>query len=575
MPVANPEKPKRIAVVGSGLAGLTTAYLLQKSGCEVELFEKADSVGMDAGSLSVDGVRIDVPFRVFTPDYYPYLYSLYSHLGIEFAAADYSLGFADEHAASIWSYTNTTLDDFQMPIPDGIRRGHRLAVTRDWVRLVFACVKIMRVPALLRPGGYLDRLTIGEYLKREQYDPVFTDRVFIPFIASLLTCSLSAARMYPATTILHFVSKAVCGSRLRKAKNGVQEVCEMLTQGLCKIHLGTTIDKIELSEDGGGSRVLLVTGDGKSHWFDEAVLATPADTAARLLRSIKRAPDEYPPSDLLEALDSVPYEDTLVVTHRDESVMPARRTEWRGVNIRTARNSDHAMASHWINYVEHTASGRELSTQVFQTVDPLVKLDAAKIISKTYFHRSLVTLDSQARINNMHRHQGRNGVWFVGTYTSPGVPLLEGCVRTAVDVVRAMGCSVPFAAPRVVRTSRNGGTYEVGLGSGMARGEVLEGYFEHDAAGTFHFRCPLLYAPSKRGVGIDSASLGQWLWAWSAWLGFAILLPLLAIALAAVDAVANATLGRDLGCRVQLAAMDIGVYIVCMGQVVYRRAMSV
>ncbi|KAJ2314382.1 hypothetical protein IWW51_005989, partial [Coemansia sp. RSA 2702] len=208
--------PKRIAVVGSGLAGLTTAYLLQKSGCEVELFEKADSVGMDAGSLSVDGVRVDVPFRVFTPDYYPYLYSLYSHLGIEFAAADYSLGFADEHAASIWSYTNTTLDDFQMPIPDGIRRGHRLAVTRDWVRLVFACVKIMRVPALLRPGGYLDRLTIGEYLKREQYDPVFTDRVFIPFIASLLTCSLSAARMYPATTILHFVSKAVCGSRLRK-----------------------------------------------------------------------------------------------------------------------------------------------------------------------------------------------------------------------------------------------------------------------------------------------------------------------------------------------------------------------
>ncbi|KAJ2815780.1 hypothetical protein IWW50_006721, partial [Coemansia erecta] len=172
-----------------------------------------------------------------------------------------------------------------------------------------------------------------------------------------------------------------------------------------------------------------------------------------------------------------------------------------------------------------------------------------------------------ARINCVHRNQGRNGLWFVGTYTSPGVPLLEGCVRTSVDVVRAMGARVPFAAPRVVRKGREG-VYEVGLAAGMARGEVVEAYFEHDAAGTFQFTCPLLCRPEKHA----DIGLAQWIWAWAAWLSFAVLLPVVAVALALVDSAANAVLGRELGCRVQLATMDAFVYLACMAQIAFKRA---
>ncbi|KAJ1738675.1 hypothetical protein LPJ78_001115 [Coemansia sp. RSA 989] len=562
MSTGDQKKASSVAVIGSGLAGLTTAYLLRRGGYEVELFEKASSIGMDAGSISVDGVRVDVPFRVFTPDYYPYLYSLYRHLGIDFSAADYSLGFADENAHTLWSYTNLTLGDFQLPVIDGITKGQRLIVTRDWIRLVFICVRAVRAPAMLRPGGQLDQMTIGQYLDKEQYSRIFVNRVFVPFIASLLTCSLSAARDYPANTVLHFVSKAVCGARLRKAKNGVQEVCEVLARGI-KTHLGAGIRRMEIKEN-----VLLVTDDNVEHWFDKVVLATPADTAARLLRSVQVS-KEYPPADLLAALDAVPYEDTVVVTHRDTSVMPEKEAEWRGVNIRTSTASGHAMATHWINFVERTSTGRKLSTPVFQTVDPLVKLSKSKIISKTTFHRSLVSLDSQARINSIHRHQGTCGVWLVGTYTSPGVPLLEGCVRTAIDVARAMGVSPPFAAPHTIRTSHPGTIYEVGLADGMARGEIVEAFFENDAAGTFDFPCPKL--PTKRSVGAEGASLAQWIKAFMAWFSFTLLLPLFAIALSAVDWLACMALGHDLGCRVQFVVLDVVVFAVCMVQTAYKR----
>ncbi|KAJ2500879.1 hypothetical protein GGH96_002400 [Coemansia sp. RSA 1972] len=532
---------RRVAVVGSGLAGLATSYMLQKSGFVVELFEQENSIGMDAGSLTVDGVRIDVPFRVFTPDYYPYLYSLYTHLGIEFAAADYSLGFTGDRGESIWSYTNSTIGDFQMPIPDSIYKTDRTRVTRNWLRLVFACVRVMRTPRVLQPGGRLDKLTIGEYLNEEQYSTVFIEHVFLPFIASLLTCSLRAAREYPATTILHFVAKAVCGARLRKARRGVQHVCHVLAQGLC-VHLSTRVDAIEVSDTSDKGRVNVVTGD-KSHWFDDIVLATPADVSARLLRT---SGCEFP-SDLVDALTSVLYEDTEVVTHRDERVMPAQQAEWRGVNIRTHDGHAHAMASHWINHVERTSNGQILSSQVFQTVDPLLKLDSSKVIGSTHFRRSLVTLDSQSRINSIHKHQGTHKVWFVGSYTSPGVPLLEGCVRTAVDVVRAMSGRVVFGAPRMERSG-----YEVGLGERMARGEVVEAFFECDAARTFHSEWP------KHGR----------LWVWMA---FGVLLPIVALVVDMADMALGAVLGRDIACRVQFAVMDVFVFVVCMAQMAYSR----
>ena len=39
------KKPCRVAVVGAGLAGLTTAYRLQQKGVEVDLYEARGSVG--------------------------------------------------------------------------------------------------------------------------------------------------------------------------------------------------------------------------------------------------------------------------------------------------------------------------------------------------------------------------------------------------------------------------------------------------------------------------------------------------------------------------------------------------
>lgn len=66
-----PPRKKRVAIIGSGLAGLTAAHLLtqqEEQGIEVHIFEKAQSIGMDSASIDVVGDdgkihRVDSPMR--------------------------------------------------------------------------------------------------------------------------------------------------------------------------------------------------------------------------------------------------------------------------------------------------------------------------------------------------------------------------------------------------------------------------------------------------------------------------------------------------------------------------------
>lgn len=451
-----------VAVVGSGLAGLTAAYYLQQSpGFEVHLFESSGSIGMDAGSLTVEGLRVDVPFRVVIPEYYPHLYRMYRHLGIGFSSADYSLAFIRQLSQVVWSYTNSLLAGGRMvSIPDAAVDGGGVGVARDWARIVYA--------SLTEDG--LEGVTVGEYMKQSQYGPVFADQVFLPFLSSLFTCSLTSTAQYPVATVLDFVRKAVLGSKIQKARNGVQDVCQYLTRGLAHIHLHTGVQSVRPADGGAG---VLVEANGEELRFDQAVMATPADVAARLLEN--SGSDE-----LLAALRSIPYEDALVVTHRDPQVMGPERQQWRGVNISTRQGHDLTMASHWINFVEDTSDKlirQSLSSDLFQTVNPIIDIDPRKVVSATGFHRPMVTVESQRQLNQIHGCQGQQRIWLVGSYTAPGVPLLEGCVRTSLEVVEAMGGKVPFGVPLATRT-REGKAYRVGLMPGMRRGEVVEAYYE-------------------------------------------------------------------------------------------------
>lgn len=55
----------RIAVIGAGISGLASAYVLAKNGVNVVLYEKEDWLGGHAKTVNADGVDVDLGFMVF------------------------------------------------------------------------------------------------------------------------------------------------------------------------------------------------------------------------------------------------------------------------------------------------------------------------------------------------------------------------------------------------------------------------------------------------------------------------------------------------------------------------------
>ncbi|AMP01870.1 pyridine nucleotide-disulfide oxidoreductase family protein [Collimonas arenae] len=79
-------KQMKIAVIGSGIAGLSCAYRLTKSGQQVTLYEANNYFGGHTNTVDVtlDGQTygVDTGFLVFNHRTYPTLVKLFDELGL-------------------------------------------------------------------------------------------------------------------------------------------------------------------------------------------------------------------------------------------------------------------------------------------------------------------------------------------------------------------------------------------------------------------------------------------------------------------------------------------------------------
>lgn len=160
---------------------------------------------------------------------------------------------------------------------------------------------------------------------------------------------------------------------------------------------------------------------------------------------------------MLMALDiSLRYHLSSVVCHTDTSFMPSSQSKWRCLNFakayplspsehahqlppppqqtRVYNVNDVAMCTHWAN-----KSQPDLAYNIFQSTNPILCPMAEKVLSTSWFERCFVTLDSMMALDDLNRLQGSDCCWFIGSYAWPGIPLLEGCVESALAAARGIG----------------------------------------------------------------------------------------------------------------------------------------
>ena len=406
-----------IAIIGSGIAGLAVARELSPRH-KVTLFERNERVGLSAHGCVVAGHNIDLPLRMFGQSLWPNLTSLYGELSIEREIVPPSQSF---------STLNQQRTDCYLKMRNATQPTTAIAqwFNSDNRRIVSDATRLSREGRVDLANERLGTQSIGEYLRSNGYSESFIYRFLYPTLASTVcTCSFGALNRYPARTILSALDALSTDAELWRVRGGTQAVVETIAASL-DLQTGCPIESATLLDD----RVIVRLGDSRSCSFDHVIVATQANTAARILHGVS--------DHELGLLRSVEYEGIRVVLHRDRSLMPTRRGQWATFNMITSPKNDAAMCSVWMNRFDQHWPAQD---DYFQTIGPIKEIDGNLVISDVLLQRPVVTTSTDPnlqRLERLHREPNRR-IWYVGSWAQTGIPLLESAVVSAKRCARQL-----------------------------------------------------------------------------------------------------------------------------------------
>jgi predicted NAD/FAD-binding protein len=443
-----------IGIVGSGIAGLTAGWILNRGGHHVTILEQQDRVGIDAHSIVVKTtggrIAIDVPSRMFNELLWPKLTGLYDQIGVDYEPVDASQSFGDLGQNS---FLNLQIAFRPRLLAQRLLSSKVRAIGSDLRRLVAQGSRALELDEFA--GSDPGQLTFGDYLRQNDYSREFIFDFLYPTLSSTVcTCSYESLDKYPAEVILRSLyalssQKHVDAKPLMRTKYGTRDVAQRLRRDIENIRFGSIV-KSAVVENG---KVLVEVADKSSRKqdrlvFDHLIVATQANQALNFLTK--------PTIEERNMLSSFRYENIPVVVHCDKRLMPPKATNWSTFNMITngadgMAEGAAAMCSVWVNRFYNQGFANQEAEQIFQTICPLIEPEPSKVRSRTGFQRPVVDEDSilgLERLGELQREPNRR-IWFCGSYAGAGVPLLESGVDSALRVAQRLGVDVGgfFAEP--------------------------------------------------------------------------------------------------------------------------------
>lgn len=389
---ATASKRRRIAIVGTGISGLVSAYLLNRRH-DITVFEAADYLGGHTNTIDVeapDGTHsVDTGFIVFNPTSYPNFVRLLQQLGV--ASQKTSMTFSVSSERSGLEYGGGGLQRMFAQRRNVVRPG--------FLRMLLEIRRFYREAPELLGGGGDEATTLGDYVRRKGYSRAFVEDHIVPFGAAIWSASTHDMYDFPARFFVEFFANhgflRLQKPEWRVIEGGSRQYVGPLTEAFRhKVRLSTAVQHVRRHAEG----VELRTATGETQQFDDVVLAVHSDQALRLLADPTEAETTV--------LSAMGYARNHALLHTDTSQLPQARRAWSSWNYRVPRQHSDTVT---VTYNMNMLQGLGASDTYCVTLNGGNRVDSRRVVREFNYEHPRYTLDfvaAQGRHGDISGHRG-------------------------------------------------------------------------------------------------------------------------------------------------------------------------
>ena len=407
-----------IAVIGSGISGLTTAHLLSRKH-NITLFEKNDYIGghTHTHSIKEEGTiyNVDSGFIVYNENTYPNFIKLLDSLNVKRQHS--SMGFSVKSYNKDFEYSGNSLSAV-FSKKSNLFNPYFLNMLRSIIRFNKNSVKDLETMN--------ESTLLIDYLKSKNYSDYFINYYIIPMAASIWSTSPNFILEMPAIFFIRFFDnhgllKITNRPQWWVIKNGSKQyVKKILDDFNGTIHLNTTINELKRK-----SNKVYIKINNDTKIFDAVVLATHSDQSLSIIKDLS--------DNEKNVLGKIKYQKNTALIHTDTSILPKRKKAWSSWNYLLDKNDNKVILTYNMNILQSLKSKKTYCV----TLNNTDMINENKIIKKITYHHPLFTKESVYAQSQKNLICGVNNTYFCGAYWGNGFH--EDGVNSALDVCKKFG----------------------------------------------------------------------------------------------------------------------------------------
>lgn len=404
----------RIAIIGSGISGLSAGYLLHKEH-NIEVFEAESWIGGHTHTIDINGLSIDTGFIVFNDRTYPNFQGLMDKLQISYRPTEMSFAVRNDN----W--------DLEY---NGNNFNTLFADRRNFLRLKFySLIKdILRFNKMAKLGNYDSGISLGTFLKQNKFSLWFSEGYILPMGAAIWSMGIDEMLDFPLDFFVKFFSNhGLLDINNRPQwytiEGGSRSYIPRLSAGFAdKIRVNTPVKQVRRLD----SEVELVFADNNCLKFDQVVFACHSDQALKLLDD---------PTDLeQQILGAIKYSSNNMVVHTDYSLLPKRKLAYASWNYLMTKNSSKQAT---LTYNMNILQGLETKQTYCISLNSKELIDSDKILAEFDYSHPVYSKEAVIAQAGWDKISGKNKTHFCGAYWANGFH--EDGVVSALNVAHSLG----------------------------------------------------------------------------------------------------------------------------------------